>query len=418
MCERLIWINEKQIGFFQRTTFINTKQPGSLMQNNLVNIEPEDWKRVRVVCTPTFTTAKLKKLIPLFLSSAKVLARNIDEKYIKNKRPVPLKDNMGRMALDVIAKAGFAMDVDTFSDSSPFMHHANEIMNFDISGLLSLFLISFPNFAAFVQRNFGYEFGKTNHHEFFKKVLEDLYEKRKSDPNTKYNDIMNLLMSSAKEESPNFHKDDSEIIFEEASNLEIRKQGISKIELISQCFVLMIAGSETSATTLHFLIYIISKMPDIQEKLRREIDEVIGDSDDINYDHLQKLVYMQQVLQETLRMYSPAPRTNRLCRAKSILEGIEVKPGMIVTVPTFAIHYNPELYPNPEVFDPDRFSPEEKANRDPLSFMPFGAGPRNCIGMKLAELEIKTVLAFLLRHYRFQPPPNGPVSLFIFKRIQ
>ncbi|KAE9553057.1 hypothetical protein FO519_003737 [Halicephalobus sp. NKZ332] len=137
-------------------------------------MEAEDWRRVRLVCTPAFTSCKLKKLIPVFVESAKALSRDMDEKYIKNKKPVPLKDSIGRMTLDVIARAGFGMNVDTFNDDSPFMYHAKEIMNFDISGRLSLFLISFPNFAAFIQRNFGYEFGKTEHHEFFKKVLEDL----------------------------------------------------------------------------------------------------------------------------------------------------------------------------------------------------------------------------------------------------
>ena len=119
--------------------------------------------------------------------------------------------------------------------------------------------------------------------------------------------------------------------------------------------------------------------------------------------------YMEMVIDETLRMYPPAARTDRVASNDYEYEGIKIKKGQVVTVAIYAIHHDPSIYPNPEQFDPNRFSEENKKTRDSVTFLPFGAGPRNCIGMRFAVIEMKLLLASILSKYRFITCDKTPV---------
>ena len=121
----------------------------------------------------------------------------------------------------------------------------------------------------------------------------------------------------------------------------------------------------------------------------------------MNYDSIMDMKYMDMVVDETLRMYPPATRLDRVASNDYEFEGIKIKKGQVIGVPIYALHHNPELYPNPEEFDPERFNDENKKTRDNVAYLPFGAGPRNCIGMRFALIEIKLLLASLLSKYRF-----------------
>uniref|UniRef100_A0A914D137 Cytochrome P450 n=1 Tax=Acrobeloides nanus TaxID=290746 RepID=A0A914D137_9BILA len=156
------------------------------------------------------------------------------------------------------------------------------------------------------------------------------------------------------------------------------------------------------------IIYILAKLPEIQDRLRDEINNILEDREDIGYDDIAKFQYMNQVICETMRMYPTSSRANRVCTKPITINGIEFKENFMFSVPIYAIHHDEKYYPNPDEFDPERFSPEEKAKRDPLAFLSFGYGPRNCIGMRFAEFEIRATLAYMIKHYKFYPAPNSP----------
>ena len=120
---------------------------------------------------------------------------------------------------------------------------------------------------------------------------------------------------------------------------------------------------------------------------------------------------MEMVLEETLRMYPAGTRLDRVASNDYEYNGIKIEKGQIVMVPIYAVNHDPEFYPDPDRFDPDRFSPENKKKRDPLAFMTFGAGPRNCIGTRFVFLEIKLLLASILSKYRFVTCEKTPVSI-------
>ncbi|VDM48287.1 unnamed protein product [Toxocara canis] len=146
-----------------------------------------------------------------------------------------------------------------------------------------------------------------------------------------------------------------------------------------------------------------------EEDGSKEIDKEIthealsaGSKTYIDYNDLSKMPYLEQIMKETLRLCPPAPRMLRECNEDITIKNIRFEKGCAIVVPIYAVHYNSDYYPQPEKFDPERFSPEARASMDPLTFLPFGYGPRNCIGMRFAQLEIRMALAYLLHRFRFK----------------
>lgn len=133
----------------------------------------------------------------------------------------------------------------------------------------------------------------------------------------------------------------------------------------------------------------------------------------VSYDSIMDMKYMDMVIDESLRLYSPLNRFERVANKDFEFEGVKIKKGQVVVVPVYPLHYDPEIYPDPETFDPERFSDENKKTRDSASFLPFGTGPRICIGMRFALIEIKILLASILSQYRFVTCDRTPVMIFV-----
>ncbi|GFS49408.1 cytochrome P450 3A8 [Nephila pilipes] len=171
---------------------------------------------------------------------------------------------------------------------------------------------------------------------------------------------------------------------------------LSLDELVGQCVIFFLAGYDTTASTLSFASYLLALNPGIQNTLYEELREVLQrHKGELTYEALQDMKYLDNVISETLRIYPPSPRLERLTEADFKLgdTGITLPKGMIVSIPNYALQHDPKLFPDPEKFDPDRFTAEERAKRDPYAYLPFGAGPRNCVGMRFALMQIKICLA-------------------------
>lgn len=126
--------------------------------------------------------------------------------------------------------------------------------------------------------------------------------------------------------------------------------------------------------------------------------------------------YLEQVVDETLRMYPPVQRTDRVAGCDYEYEGVKIVKGQIITVPIYALHHDPDIYPRPDEFRPERFDEATKRTRESVAFCPFGAGPRNCIGMRFALIEIKLLLVSILSRFRFEKCHQTPVyTLYYIK---
>lgn len=166
------------------------------------------------------------------------------------------------------------------------------------------------------------------------------------------------------------------------------------------------------------MAYEITVNPDIQNKLFKEIEKMEAELEGktISYDQIQGLKYMDQVVCETLRKWPPAPMVDRVCVKDYQLDledgrKIKIEKGIGLTVPIYAYHHNPKFFPDPDKFDPERFSEENRGNIDPDTYLPFGAGPRNCIGSRFALMELKTIFYYLLKTFSFEVTGKTQIPL-------
>jgi cytochrome P450 len=178
----------------------------------------------------------------------------------------------------------------------------------------------------------------------------------------------------------------------------------------------MMVGHETTAKALTWMLYLLSQSEDWAEKLRDEIKTVAG-AEPIGPQHIDRLQLTQQVVKEALRLYPPVPSITRHAAADLELGGQQIPAGTLINIPIFALHRHRGIWRDPECFDPSRFTPEAEAKISRTQFMPFGAGPRTCIGASFAMIEATAVLATLIRGARFRlkaghlPTPVSRVSL-------
>jgi cytochrome P450 len=180
-------------------------------------------------------------------------------------------------------------------------------------------------------------------------------------------------------------------------------------EMRDQIFTLFFAGHETSATGLCWIHYLLGRHPDIHEKLFAEVDRVLGSSLP-TAEALRELRYTEQVVQESLRLYSPIHAISRVASEDHALAGYRVPAGATVYVSLYATHRLPEYWPDPERFDPERFTDERCAARSRFAYLPFAAGHRNCIGGGHAIVELKLIVAMAAQRYRLEIAPNQRIE--------
>jgi cytochrome P450 len=168
------------------------------------------------------------------------------------------------------------------------------------------------------------------------------------------------------------------------------------------------AGHETTALALTWSLYLLGAHPPTAARVRAEIARVAGDAT-ITDAHVERLTFTRQVVQEAMRLYPSLPLMSRMCAEDVEAGGLKVTRGTFVFIPIYAIQRHRLLWDQPDVFDPDRFSPERSAGRHRFSYLPFGAGPRVCIGQAFAQTETVAILATLMRGAVLEPDPGHRV---------
>uniref|UniRef100_A0A286XSX5 Uncharacterized protein n=1 Tax=Cavia porcellus TaxID=10141 RepID=A0A286XSX5_CAVPO len=172
------------------------------------------------------------------------------------------------------------------------------------------------------------------------------------------------------------------------------------------------SGHDTTASGLSWVLYNLAKHPEYQERCRQEVQEVLRgrESEEVEWDDLTQLPFLTMCLKESLRLHPPVTGISRRCTQDVVLpDGRVVPKGVSCFLSIFGTHHNPAVWPDPEVYDPFRFDPENIKDRSPLAFIPFSAGPRNCIGQAFAMAEMKVVLARTLLRFRALPDDAEPI---------
>jgi len=186
-------------------------------------------------------------------------------------------------------------------------------------------------------------------------------------------------------------------------------EGMSDALVLSESMQLLVAGHETSSNALSWLLYLLSTRPDCLEKLRQEFDSVLGDSP-LSFADVPRFEFATQVIQEALRLYPPFWMVDRMAVADDRAGDLDIPRGSTVIVFVYGAHHAPRYWQDPEVFDPSRFTKTNEKLHAPFTYLPFGAGPRGCIGGNFAMLQILMILSALLRNYDFQLSPGQTIE--------
>lgn len=206
-------------------------------------------------------------------------------------------------------------------------------------------------------------------------------------------DMINLLMEARKGvlQASDTGKADANEGFATVEESIISHKPVNRTwteeELVAQCFAFFVAGFDTSSILMCFCAHELMENRLVQEKLIEEIDGVRRElgNEPLTYDAIQKMKYLDMVVSETLRKWPPGVATDRICNKPYIIRGkdgerYKLEPGDKISIPIVGLHYDPDNFPNPDKFDPERFSEGNRSHIRPFTYLPFGVGPRNCIG--------------------------------------
>ncbi|WP_433654533.1 cytochrome P450 [Nocardia sp. CA-128927] len=185
--------------------------------------------------------------------------------------------------------------------------------------------------------------------------------------------------------------------------------GQSPARIRDTVLMTMLAAHHTTGVAISWTLYLLAQHPDAAERVAEELDRVLGDRLAPDYADLKHLTYLTMVLKESMRLYPPGPYGAREATEELHIGDYTITAGTTIFYPIWAVHLNPEYWPSPELFRPERFSAEESAARPRLAYIPFGVGPRSCEGASLATIEAELTLAILLRRFRFELAAEHPV---------
>ncbi|XP_061706493.1 cytochrome P450 6B5-like [Cydia pomonella] len=356
---------------------------------NLFHANGETWRKLRSRFTPMFTNQKLKNMMHLINDRADKFIDYISEITLKNPEQdiYPL---VKKYTMSTMAACFFGLDIDTLRGDT------QTVMRIDKAIFTPTFAIEFDMMYPGLLKKMNMSLFPKDIKKFFKNLVETIMTQRNGVPSTR-KDFMDLILEYKNKNALATINSDAKV--EELTNGEIE----------AQAFAFYAAGYDTSASTLCFMLYQLALEPEIQDRLRNEIDTYLHrHGDQIELDTLNELPYLDQVLNETLRMYPIDDTLLRKAQHHYKFPGtnVEVSQGQILLIPALGIHHDEKYYPKPEIFNPENFARENVTGRHPCSFLPFGLGPRNCIGIRFAQTQIRVCAIRLLSKFRIEVSKN------------
>ncbi|XP_064097710.1 cytochrome P450 4C1-like [Macrobrachium nipponense] len=361
----------------------------------------EKWQSRRKLLTPAFHFKILEDFVDVFNGQCNTLIRKLGEKA--DGTTFDIFPYITRCALDIICETAMGCIVSAQEDTdSEYVRTLTKLGRL-IRERVSKLWLSIP----FVFKLLGYAKKQKEYlaivHGFTQKAIVErraFREKQKS-------------CESQKENSPDPSTEQDEIVFKGKKKLlafldlllEYSNDGqvLTDEEIQEEVDTFMFEGHDTTATSINWVLYFMGYYPEIQEKVYEELTSVLGDPDQpLTMADIRELNYLDRCIKESLRLYPSVPFVGRRLSEDIVVDNYRVPAGTDIQIPPYTLHRDPEQFPNPQIFDPDRFLPENCKKRHPYAYIPFSAGPRNCIGQKFAMMEEKVILSKILRNFRVE----------------
>lgn len=334
--------------------------------NGLVVAEGDRWRRARRLMQPLFGPRAVEQYFELMRDSADQMATRW-EPTCQAGQVLDVASEMNHVTLQI---AGRALFHDSFDEIAPQISHWTHIINL-YSAKPPLPIIRSFWFPSRINRKLKQALAEFN--EFLQEMIQ---RRRESQQST---DLISRLLAARDEETG---------------------QPLSDSEIAEEALGMIIGGHETSSSALAWVWCELDQHPEVRDKLHQELAEVIGDGP-LQLEHVEQLVYTRMVIEEAIRLHPPFWFENRNVAADVELGGVPIKKGSVVVFSRYSLHRHPGFWKDPERFNPERFRPGAEENkRSVYAYVPFGGGPRICIGIHFAIMELVVVLAVLARRYK------------------
>ncbi|EDW92579.1 cytochrome P450 9c1 [Drosophila yakuba] len=408
----------RQVGIKSFDTFANHRKgitdgfdDSSVISKSLLSLRDRRWKQMRSTLTPTFTSLKIRQMFELIhycnVEAVDYVQRQLDA----GTSELELKNFFTRYTNDVIASAAFGIQVNSFKDpNNEFFSIGQRISEFTFWGGLKVMLyILMPR----LMKALRVPVMDMNNVDYFKKLVFGAMKYRKEQSIVRP-DMIHLLMEAQRQ-----FKAEQEGSTDLRSGAQEDRAEFNDDDLLAQCLLFFSAGFETVATCLSFTSYELMMNADVQEKLHEEIlavKEQLGEKP-LDYNTLVGMKYLDCVVSESLRKWPPAFVLDRMCSSDFQLkdEAGEVVANLreddLVHINVAALHHDPDNFPEPEEFRPERFDEEHKHEIRQFTYLPFGVGQRSCIGNRLALMEVKSLIFQLVLRYHLKPTDRTPADM-------
>ncbi len=347
-----------------------------LLGQGLVTNNGDSWLHQRRLMQPAFHRKRLAALGTLTTGAAVAMLDRWQD-FTERNQPLDVAAEMLRLTLCIVGKALFNIDL---SDEAHSVSQAVTTVN----RLLSEYLYApFPPLNVPTPRNRRIQDAR----RALDQVVFGIITQRRQQ-NTDAGDLLSMLLLARDEETG---------------------LGMNDQQVRDEVMTLLIAGHETVSTALVWAWYLLSQYPDMERRLQIELDTVLGGHPP-TVEHLADLTYTHMVIEETLRLYPPAWVFGRKAIAGDEIGGYSIPANSIIVLSPYMTHRHPAFWENPDVFDPERFTPERSAGRPHYAYFPFGGGPRICIGINFALMEMQLILAAVAQRYTLRLVPDHSVE--------
>ncbi|XP_050323272.1 cytochrome P450 9b2 [Bactrocera neohumeralis] len=380
----------KDFDFFVNHTPFFKADDDPLINGMLTVMKDQRWKNMRNTLSPIFTAAKMRAMFSLMNECLnECLGRLRDATKGGKSHDIELKGWFTRLSNDIIASTAFGLKINSYEDkNNEFYMIGQSISNFRGKQMLKFFV---SNTMPIVQKILGYKIFDTDKTDYFKRLVIDTMKYRQENKIHRP-DMIQLLIEAKQESDQNWSDDD----------------------IVAQCFIFFFAAFENNANFTSVICHELMENPEVQERLYEEALEVREELNGkpLTYEAVMKMKYMDMVTSETLRKWNLAGFTDRLCSKDYDLTDddgnlvFKFKTDDYVWFPIIGLHYNEKYFEDPDAFNPERFSDENKDNIKPFTYLPFGVGPRMCIGNRYALMQAKAMMYYMILDFKLVRSPK------------